>query len=355
MFGAVSPLVGDATIRILEVSGPDASNLEMREGTFTLSKVLPDFYLKNFVATTGEDSTTPTTEFSKGAPIYLTWESNGTYFQLFAKGKPVWQGSNTSVLLPDGVVADTTFVLVASMTGNPDQDSPQGGYEPIYLYEALTVAVLNPVLTPSSLTVTDQTTMNAATVTGALRVNGGSTLNGGVAVNGPLTVEGSTTLNGALTVNGLSGSAGPVALLGAPVRLDYGEAIPLKTVKANTDGFVLLRLVMPPNRNTTYNIFPCDVYGSIIYDGFQFDVQGGAFYDGLQTRRYVGTAVTVPVRAGTCFSYTGSSAVLLATPGAPSPDWNIEVVWFPLGTAPLGVPTVEVLASDDRTDGLSSG
>lgn len=336
LFGAVSPLVGDATIQILEVSGTDPGKLETRQGTFTLSKVLPEFYLKNLIATSGEDSSKPITEFRKGAPIYLTWESNGTYFQLFAKGQRIWQGTSTNVLLADGVVADTTFILVASMTGDPDQDSPQGGYEPIYLYEALTVTVSDPVLTPTSVTVSDQTTMNTATVHGSLSVLGGSTLNG-LAVNGPLTVADSASME-AVTVKGLSGKFGPVALFHAPMQLAYDVTVNPTSFQARTDGFVMLRLV-PPTAPTTNSI---NVWGTIHYKNSAFDLFGGQVRD--QTGRICtnASAITVPIQAGTHFLYQGRTLGSDATEAASQDaNWRIEVIWFPFGTVPSDEPTTE--------------
>ena len=113
------------------------------------------------------------------------------------------------------------------MTGSPGQDTPQGGYQPIYLYDSLSITVSNPVLTPTSVNVattlgvtgistlgitnTGALTSASGTVTGSLQagsVSTNGTLNasgqatlGQATVNGSLTVNSGSTLSGA-TVNG---------------------------------------------------------------------------------------------------------------------------------------------------------
>jgi hypothetical protein len=336
VFGAVNPLIGDAVIQIQERSGLDPSSLEIREGSFTLSKVLPEFYLKNLVATTDENPTTPITDFTNGVPIRLTWESNGTWFQLYAKGEsqPIWSGTTTNYTLTKGVSRDTTFILVASMTGDPEHDTPDGGYEPIYLYEALTVTISNPVI-------------EAATVNGALRVNGGTTLYG-VAVNGTLTVEGSTAME-ALTVNGLFGTAGPVSLFAAPALLASAVWISPTHVQALTDGIAILHFERPGNISV-----PVALWGVINISidpslaPLAFFATGGGNMD--PAFPYFPTTLTLPIRKGTQWSFQSG-----VQSGDPQGAWKTEIWWFPMGVGPDGGPTFEILPSGDQSDATGNG
>ena len=257
---AVNQAIGEFDYIIWETSGTanDPASFTLKKGEtddFQLEKVLPKFYLKNLVATTTAAPTVPSTEFANAAGIRLSWESNGTFFQLFEKNKPapIYAGSRTSFTITAGAATDTTFILVASVTGNPDGDSG-AGYEPIYLYDSITITISNPDLTPKSsavsgnetiggtLGVAGDTILGNATVKGALGVTGNSTLSntslsGNLAVNGSAnlvnaTVSGSSNLNAA-TIAGNLIANGHVQMLNAPIAINPGSYI------ANTDGVVV--------------------------------------------------------------------------------------------------------------------
>ncbi|HEX6938869.1 MAG TPA: hypothetical protein VF158_05615 [Longimicrobiales bacterium] len=267
----VNQVPGSFSYIVQERSGTqaDPSTYTLKRATFALSKELPTFYLKNFVAAAPSAPTVPATEFANGADIRLSWESNGTYFRIYSKGdpKPIYSGTDTSFTLTGGVATDTTFVLVASVTGDPTRDGG-AGYEPIYLYEALTITVSNPDLTPKStavagnasvggtLDVTGATTLHATTVDGALGVSGTATL-GAAQVNGAMGVTGKSTLQAtavqgtldvtgatsltAATITGLLTAAGAVGMMGAPRAVSPGS------YSAKTDGIVIGYVGFPPN------------------------------------------------------------------------------------------------------------
>jgi hypothetical protein len=219
---------------IQETSGTDPSHLTLKSGEFDLDKVLPRFFSQNLVAVAPSSPEVPSTEFALGAPVLLEWESNGTWFELFEKGQPtpVYAGSATTYAVSGGLVTDTTFVLVASLTANPGRDTPSTGYETVSLYDTITLTVSNPALTPTKVTTSGDVGVGGAlTVQGAATVVGSATLAsltatsaqvsgrvsaGSVTVAGTVTVVGgliapgaaalgSTTVNG--TLNVASGAA----------------------------------------------------------------------------------------------------------------------------------------------------
>ncbi|HEX7119772.1 MAG TPA: hypothetical protein VF212_13355 [Longimicrobiales bacterium] len=271
MVATVNSVPGSFDYLVQERSGTgsDPATYTTKQVTFSLEKELPTFYLKNFVAAAPSAPTVPATEFANGAAIRLSWESNGTYYRIYSKGdpKPIYSGTDTSFTLKGGVATDTTFVLVASVTGDPTGDGG-AGYEPIYLYEALTVTVKDPDLTPKStavagnasvggtLEVAGATTLHATTVDGALGVSGTATL-GAAQVSGTMGVTGKSTLHatavqGALdvtgatrladaTIHGLLTAAGAVGMMGAPRSVSPGS------YRAKTDGIVIGYVGFPPN------------------------------------------------------------------------------------------------------------
>jgi hypothetical protein len=52
------------------------------------------------------------------------------------------------------------------MTSNPSQDDPPSSYVPIYLYDALTVTISNPILTPASVAASGDVSGGSLTTTG---------------------------------------------------------------------------------------------------------------------------------------------------------------------------------------------
>lgn len=377
VFGAVDGAVGDVEIGIRECSGTDPKNLTPKTGNFPLSKACPDFYLKNLVATTPDAPTVPSTDFADGAPIRLAWESNGTYFQLFMAGQtaPIYSGTATTCTLSGGVSRDTTFVLAASMTGSPGQDTPQDGYQPIYLYDSLTVSVSNPVLTPTSVTVSDTLdvtgtstlgttntgalTSSSATVSGALQASSlatGGTLNvsgsatiGQATVNGTLNATGSASLNN-LTVNGLSATSGPVSLFGGSGKLvnaeeDQNQYNSTNLYEVFTDGFVVAQVRSPGNSNDLSFAYACiqPCWGPD--DGFW--VTGGtvgSFDKSIGVMNNNPNAITLPVKAGTFFIYTYTNA---SNNQADSP---VEIWWYPMGGPSSGEETIRMLPAEELAD-----
>jgi hypothetical protein len=360
LFGPVSGITGDAKVIVQEKSGtaPDPATFTPKRATFQVRKEWPQFYLKNLVATNPSTPTVPTTEFRYNAPIRLAWESNGRYFQLFQKDQtvPVWSGIATTCELAGGVSSDTTFILAASMTGSPGEDTTQGGYRPIYLYDSLSITVSNPVLTPTSvnvartLTVASTSTL-AATTTGPLTsasatvagsVQAGSVQAGNVSATGSLTGTGTASLTN-LTVTGLTGTGGKVSLFGKGVMLAKGTDIPTARVQALTDGIAMAYVHVFGGRRT-------DARAGIsrgddpATGGTWFYVQGGTVLKSKDSPdRYDSpNTLTVPIQAGATWSYGGSNDKTNDF------DAVIEFWWYPIGSN--GGKTFQLLSADGHAD-----
>ncbi|MGW6504354.1 hypothetical protein [Nonomuraea angiospora] len=113
----------------------------------------PAFYLHNFLASAPDKPTIPKTKYNAGDEVYLSWESNGTYFRLYDGDGTILNPntpSETFHLIPKAAIAnDTTFTLQASET----QESI--GIHPVYQYATITITINNPTL--SQMTVTNGT------------------------------------------------------------------------------------------------------------------------------------------------------------------------------------------------------
>ncbi|MEY9844297.1 cytoskeletal protein CcmA (bactofilin family) [Streptacidiphilus sp. BW17] len=144
---------GPLTYRILERSKTSASaGYTQKYSRRTMTVVQPAFYLHSFLARGSQAATSaPLTSFTAGSPIHLSWESNGTHFQLYdgTSTSPVHQGSATSFSLPNGIASDTTFIVAATVLSGTQ--GAANGFTPVHQYATLTLTVPNPTL--DSLTV----------------------------------------------------------------------------------------------------------------------------------------------------------------------------------------------------------
>jgi hypothetical protein len=270
IFGDISGQCGSSMIQIQETSSPD-NRQEMQDRLYQFSCVKgeSEFYAKNFISTAADQYTVPRSEFRKGEKIRFAWESNGTYFKLYQKdGKLVYQGTQTSCMLQEGVQNDTAFVLVASMTGDWYEDRPQAGYRPVYIYRHLTVTVANPVLQPSWLTVGEWAVFNGkaafvqktefkehAKFAGGANISGGLNVNSLLHVNGNLTAIGATVENSLNVKEELTAASATIQrsleMRGANIHIDlfnqYMHTVckgpnPYAQFKADTDGFLVVNI-----------------------------------------------------------------------------------------------------------------
>jgi hypothetical protein len=363
LVGAVTAVEDSYQLQVLENSGTtsDPSTFTPKKGMFTLSVVPPQLYLSNLVAYATGSPTVPKTEFINGADINLSWESNGTWFQVYKKGdtSPFFSGSGTTCTLSGGVSTATTFFLMASMTGNPNQD--QGGFATVFLYDAITITISNPVLTPTSVNtsagvtvgtnltvngtanVTGQTTLGAATantltttglatlatatIPGTLGVTGATTL-ASATVNNGLTVTGGATING-----GLTGTGSNIGMLTGAIAVSPGG------YSAKTDGFVIGVASWPSGDWDHLSV----AWISGATDGIWMCATGGnhgAFNNNWDKwRTSNGNSFVMPVRRGAGWSVGvqqfGSNEVAAPT----------AFYWFPLG-ANSGMSTYERISDE---------
>jgi hypothetical protein len=143
------------TCTITEVSGTTSGEYTRRTPQdLTWDTAEPVFYLHSLLAGSPDRPTAPRTRFNAGDEVCLTWESNGSSFQVYdGDGTALYEGAGTTYTIPQGkILSDTTFTLQASMTPEARQST---GYRPVNLFATITITVTNPTL--SQLTVTDGT------------------------------------------------------------------------------------------------------------------------------------------------------------------------------------------------------
>ncbi|MDP4146693.1 MAG: hypothetical protein Q8936_19815 [Bacillota bacterium] len=147
-------------LHIAEFSSQDGVNYTEKDATFSVQISQPVFYLKNFAASTAGGPASG--QFSKGTPIRLTWDGNATIYRVRTQSNSalIYEGSAKSVDLPTGIQNTTTFVLEAEMSDTVWSQTD-------YLYEYLTISIINPDITPSSSAVSGN-----ETVGGNLKVTG---------------------------------------------------------------------------------------------------------------------------------------------------------------------------------------
>jgi hypothetical protein len=371
---------GTFTYYVQEISGTDPGQLTPRTATFPVDKRPPVFTLGNLMASMLDKPTVPCTRFANGAPVHLSWQSNGTWFQLFQAGNstPVYAGPATSYTLTAGLADATTFVLAASVTGDPSGDQPSGGYRTLYLYDALTLGVSNPDITPRTVTasgtvvaggaitgptVFGSTSVSAPTVSAtaeltspALTVSGkaavaslgvssvatlastyvtnllsvaGPTTLAGTRVGGDLSVDGAVTAGDLIVTEAFTTAQATVSVLGAPQTL---HSIP-GTYSVATDGFVVARLDPPAS--------PGGAVGTICgrtTSGIAAQASAGYVQTPRGTSPMLGS-FTLPVRAGDRFDLTVDIPygvmtgtflwvpVGAGTPTLMSSDTDIDTVW----------------------------
>lgn len=103
-----------------------------------ISKGDGELYLENFLARSKDKAEVPTAVFGKKEPIYLSWNSNGDFFRLYASGasKPLAETTDTTFVVESGAEEDTTYILQAT---KPSASS-------VCLYRTLTIHIQDPSL-----------------------------------------------------------------------------------------------------------------------------------------------------------------------------------------------------------------
>ncbi|WP_157254606.1 hypothetical protein [Nonomuraea typhae] len=242
---------------ITETSGTTSGSYSRKDRLdLTLPTGEPVFYLNSLLAVAPDKPTIPRTKFNAGDEVALSWESNGSAFQLYdGDGTSLYEGAATSCSIPaDKVVNDTTYTLKATLTsGTP-------GAQPATLYATITLTIANPIL--RHVTVTEELVATDLTVpaklttsqTDGLRVSGSMTADSALTVNGQLGTR-DVNVGGGLTVSGrltALGKADLGALFDEAVELDPtldGTDIPV-----DSDGIMLVFAELPGRYIATFHI-----------------------------------------------------------------------------------------------------
>lgn len=359
----VSPIVGTALVKIVEVATADSTAPQPRQCSTVVPKFPYGFYAGNFAPNT------PMVQ--NGQPVVLSWIGSvqAVYTLLWSTNSQDVSKVNqwTSPALTD----TTTFILEVS--------AQQSG-QTVKLYFSLTVIVANPniianalqVLTTASLAgnvtvgsssaaanltvngTSGATTVNAGSVNaGTLQTSGTATLANlsvtGAASAGNLTVPGSanigsvqtsnlnasTTSLGATTINGLNARAGQVAMTGGPQAITPGSWQAPAAFRAPTDGFAIGVIGNPASYTDG-----CMCWGFGQTNGMTVFVTGGNVgYFGPLWGSYMGSnpnSFILPVAAGATFYV----AVQQGTAGQQSnaPYW---FYWVPVGSGTVAGPLLE--------------
>lgn len=366
--GTVNTRTGEFDLVVKETSGAtnNPDQFSDKIGQYPIDVALPKFYAHNFTASAAASPTVPCTQFQNGQAITLSWESNGSWFQLFKKSEtaPFWAGSQTACTLGGGVASDTTFILVATCTGDPGRDNPRGGFAPVTLYDSLSVTVADPDLTPrriacagnatvgglmdtGSLQVNGRTLLGLTVVTGMLSANSGLAALSGAELHGTVKIPGEVSLGkaaiasgaaiqGGLTVAGpLTANNGPVSVFGQPIGIDGG------TFTAMTDGIVVGYISSPGNSGVfCIGWMYCQAYGRTV--GATGGNVGSFSSDWSCNNTIFPSSLIMPVGRGT----TVQLAMYQCDSNQAAAPWS---AWFlPLGSPSAGAALVKM--SDDAPD-----
>lgn len=149
--GQVNKAPGQTGIEIIANCSADGKEYHDTDLVpISLEKACAKFYLKNFAASAADAPLIPCTEFEQGSDIRLSWESNGSYFRVYAGKEIVYSGKDTYCMIKGGVKRNTTYFLCASLV-EISNECPDNGFTPLYLYENLSVTVTNQDLTINQL------------------------------------------------------------------------------------------------------------------------------------------------------------------------------------------------------------
>ncbi|MCE7996837.1 MAG: hypothetical protein HEP71_33055 [Roseivirga sp.] len=150
---------GTVQIVIGEHSGTSSGHYAFRESKFSVKKSEPmPFHLHSFLSFDPHDPDTPKLSFKTTDEIHLSWDSNGTSYELFpkdlvTKGNPT---TNTHITIPAGNVPRDQTVVIKATDGDKT------------LYQTLNICIENPVLTPTKSLISGKPGENS------LQVNNGN-------------------------------------------------------------------------------------------------------------------------------------------------------------------------------------
>ncbi|MGN7824399.1 hypothetical protein ACTJJB_30020 [Chitinophaga sp. 22536] len=291
----------------------------------------------------------PATAFDADAAIYVSWESSGTYFNLYAgddkQSQPLYSGGDKYFLVSQGFSVDTTLILEATYNDNK-------------LYKSVTVTINNPALKPGRITIADNNTVkkdmttNGDATINQLSVNGKLVLSDSndpsFLINGPLRSGCQINVTGETTVPGLSAgnttskeveilskltiNKGTVSLFNESNIIYQGQDnLTNKQFTAHTDGYFIAYL-------TTYDVpsqYSFKTSITIQMNSYTFKTTGGSAWAAPANSG----VICLPLSKGTSLTYsaTYNSPFFVKAPQA------ITVQWYPIGQNSSSKATYELI------------
>ncbi len=343
---------GTFGIVVAETSGTSQVTLEQRRSVFDVVKGPVVDYLSNVVTTTAPPAATdvPVSAFASGEAVRVAWESNVPAFAVYvgADPSPVWTGSDTSLVLPDGVTNDATLTVVATGSGGPlIADTRVTVTNPAITPAAVTAATLNAGGTASlasavlatfaaqTLGVTQGSTLSGGLTASALGATGGSNFTGGVNASS-LNVAGQL-----IGTNGASLGAASLASLRVASKVSMMSPHPISTgsYTASSDGIVIGSVGWPSNAGIKCAAI---AYGASAGVGTVYARGGNRVFwtSGKDSSMWmVGNTFVLPVKRGNGFSL-GVYQVNGADQAAPT-----SFAWIPFGTS----ASLQSLSAEEAT------
>lgn len=292
---------------------------------------------------------TPATAFDANAAINVSWESSGTYFNLYAgddkQSQPLYSGGDKYFLVSQGFSVDTTLILEATYNDNK-------------LYKSVTVTINNPALKPGRITIADNNTVkkdmttNGDATINQLSVNGKLVLSDSndpsFLINGPLRSGCQINVTGETTVPGLSAdnttakeleilsklsiSTGTVSLFNESNIIYQGQDnLTNKQFTAHTDGYFIAYL-------PTYDVPSLYAFTTSItiqMNSYTFKATGGTAWVAPANS----SVICLPLSKGTSLTYSATyqSLFFVKAPKA------ITVQWYPIGQNSSSKATYELI------------
>jgi hypothetical protein len=284
--------VGNTTINVKETTSAGISFTSFLVTTFPSG-----FYFNGLCATVVNGSQlVPVAQVTNGNPITLVWNSSviqlssfTIYYSNAAQGQQQATPSDTGIWPSPSLTTDTVFTVVVTVT--------VPGGSPLTAALSTSVAVQNPALIASSISVSGLSTLTGGVTAGAVNassfttsgaVSAGSISTGALTATGNATLSGATlsgtlqanagvtassaTVTGGLTVQSLASFTGGLIASGSVSMLTPAQGLGAGNYTTNTDGFVI-GMVLNPNNQNYLQLSIGKIYGSI--DGMTWTATGG--------------------------------------------------------------------------------
>jgi len=406
--GTINDNIGLAKIMVTDDAGKTAPTAHKEKTELNLEKVTNQFFVKNFVTSSSNQSTDLNTAFNNQQPIYFTWESNGTAFDLYQSGlpTPVYSGPDTHFELKAGIHENTTFVLRSTdhnqgitqtltsaltlIVNNPDLSPRTSAVHEVFeAYSKLHVRAKGVTIDGPALNVTAPATFSknvtvqseagkpSFTLTqvenllakGAFGLYGEATIGQNLLVNRDTTLgepktkaSNTVTINGNASISGsLTANTGPISIFGTEETLFNSSQIhdnpnfspvvlyniPLHTYAIKTDGFLSINIVNPPDIKSVAQDFSWQASVQISAGKKTFQTASFANFISEGLIANLPGNLTVPLKKGENFTFSGVQLIMRDNPQFFN---TINIAWIPLGSQTAGESTIELIEKGVETE-----